>query len=57
MDPRSDEERPRKRDDGPDTCDCNKAISCNATIRLDDVVEPDRWRLHETERHHCKTDL
>jgi hypothetical protein len=57
MDPCADEECPRKRDDSPDASDCNKTVSCNAAIRLDDIVEANRRCLHETERHHSKTDL
>jgi hypothetical protein len=57
MDPCTNKEGPCKRDNSPDASDCDKAVSCDASIRLDEVVEANRRCLHETERHHGKTDL
>jgi hypothetical protein len=57
MYPRANKERPRKRDDSPDTCHCNKAIPGETTIRLDNVVETNRRSLHQAERHHGEADL
>jgi hypothetical protein len=57
MHPGPDEERPRKRDDSPDACNSDEAISRNATVRLDEIVETDRWRLHKAKGHHRKTNL
>ena len=57
MDPIPNKERPSKRNNSSDTCHSNETVARDTVIRLDEVVEADRRRLHESESNHAGPEL
>lgn len=57
MNPIADKESPCECDDGSRGSDSDEAVSRNRAIRLDQIIEAHRGRLHEPKGDHANTKL